>query len=344
MNQYTATEALEILIQEYLEKRQILDQTTDYDNLMKVIRENFKNEKNNLGDPTLIKLAEDLFQITDNSFFIFEIIHWKLKYIVKGILFAIKNENAITLAGNIRILIEHVATLNLIIQEVTKFSKNIEGQQSERKIFESTEKIKNFINKVYYGTSDKSQSETSIKNFHINESLKLLQNKVTNIIELYDFLCEYVHPNYGSNILVSSGNLSTGKLNPPESYNREILDKLRRIASYGMIFIREISIEQSSIPIKLHELVKLCFIKGQKINKIFLNRYSNPIGDGKSKETAFYFPNAKSAFEAIKFTYDYFNQEGYEHISKSIHSMDENFIYDIHETNSGVIWVKTPKL
>jgi len=52
------------------------------------------------------------------------------------------------------------------------------------------------------------------------------QDEITDIGEVYDFLCEYVHPNYGSNALVSTGVLGAGRLNPPADSHRETIDRL----------------------------------------------------------------------------------------------------------------------
>src|SRR4029077_16778312 len=121
----------------------------------------------------------------------------------------------------------------------------------------------------------------------------------------YDFLCEYVHPNYGSNVLVSSGKLASGRLNPPEDFHRDTLDRLRSYCSFCMEYLRDRGIAHGAVFARLQALLDLCFAPGANMGNAFSIRTPNPAGDGTSKETAFHFPKARTAPEAIQLCYAY---------------------------------------
>src|SRR5947209_5457716 len=66
------------------------------------------------------------------------------------------------------------------------------------------------------------QSETH-KRFHVNDFIRSLQKRVADIADTYDYLCDFVHPNYGSNLLVSTGTLGYGRLDPSVDTHAEHL-------------------------------------------------------------------------------------------------------------------------
>jgi AraC-like DNA-binding protein len=83
--------------------------------------------------------------------------------------------------------------------------------------------------------------------------------------------------------------LAGGRLNPPEEFHRGTLDKLRRCCSFCMLFLKERGIEHGSIFIKLQNLFELGSGRGATVNNVFAIKAPMPDGDGKSKETAYFF-------------------------------------------------------
>ena len=165
---------------------------------------------------------------------------------------------------------------------------------------------------------------------------------MADIEDVYDFLCEYVHPNYGSNALVSTGRLANGRLNPPEEFHRETLDRLRRYCSLCMEFLRERGIEHGSTFIKLQNLFDLCSAKGATVNNVFAIKRPVPDGDGKSKETAYFFRKARTAAEAIELSNEFIENEGYNVKRRENGGLDGGVIYDVYDTDKGKIWFKMP--
>ena len=344
MNDYTAKEALELLLTDYREKRKDFSIFSEYDKSMTLMRDNYQEKVGKINS-SLKPIANSLWEIADQSFFLLQVIEWKIDYLAEALLHAIRSKNPLSLANNARALVEHIASISGIGSEINILMNSLKGQQSEKAILKAIERTENYLHRAYYGTSSKKKTSNKNKSLHINDSLKKLSKEISNINEIYDFLCEYVHPNFGSNLLVSTGKLSSGKLNPPEDYHRETLDKLRRICSYCMIYLKDESLGHLSSPLRIQSLIELCLVRGAKIQNVFSEKKATPKGDGTSKETALYFPNVRTPQEAIKLTYDFFETNGYKLTGKKeIGGIENGFIYDVHVTNKGKVWVRIPML
>lgn len=209
-------------------------------------------------------------------------------------------------------------------------------------IHQAMDRAETFLHRAYYGKSRKIASEEDEQAIHVNDYLKALKKEVSDIEDVYDFLCEYVHPNYGSNILVSTGRLASGRLNPPEEFHRETLDRLQRYCFLCMLFLRGRGIEHGAIFIKLQNLFELCFARGAKVNNVFSIKVPKPDGDGKSRETAFFFPKARTAYEAISLCYEFLAKEGYKVLGRHNGGLGAGVIYDVYQTDKGTIWFKVP--
>ncbi|MFT5923751.1 MAG: hypothetical protein ACI9LE_000737 [Paraglaciecola sp.] len=67
-------------------------------------------------------------------------------------------------------------------------------------------------------------------------------------------------------------------------------------------------------------------------------------GDGKSKETAFYFKKARTSQEAMKLSYQYLKEVGYEVNleDKQNGGVEDGHAFHIWITHLGTIWFKIP--
>jgi hypothetical protein len=339
MNDQTATQSLEILLNNYVQQVESFEIFKDYDQSMAETRAQFQVKIQEASEPVK-PVAEALFEISDQTHFLFQVIRWKIFYIADGLLHAIKAKNPVSLANNARALLEHIATIAGVGHQIGKLIRALEGQSSHKKIKDSIQQAQTFLERSYYGRSPTGDGD--IKSIHINNSLRSLERDVQGIGEHYGYLCEFVHPNYGSNQLVSSGELASGQLNPPEDYQREVLDQIRRICSYCMIYLQDQAMSYLVSPLSLSNLVELCLVPGAKVESIFSKKSARPIGDGRSKETAYFFPKARTSGEAITLTYEFFENEGYQPQKKEVGGIEEECIFDIHHTNKGKVWVKIP--
>ena len=339
---YTAKEALLILIEGFLETQSGMTHFNDYESSTKSAKEHRHVKCKKLSAP-LKGVAERLAKVGDHAFFVQLVLNWKIYYLAKGLKSAVESANPLTLANLSRSLLEHIATVSMIGQRLKKMEEALRGQQSEQKILKALGDAHTFIQRVYYGKGQQGVSDNEHAAIHINDALRELNKEVSNAGEHYGFLCEFVHPNYGSNRLVSSGDLAAGMLKPSEEFNRDLLDRLRRICSYCFLYLKLDGQEHFAAPARIHMLQELCFVRGARLNNVFAQRMAKPVGNGKSKETAYFFPKARTAAEAITMTYTFLEAEGHKPTGmKEIGGMEEGFMYDIHHTNKGKVWVKIP--
>jgi hypothetical protein len=339
---FNAAQDAIIVLNDYRQRRQEFRVYDDYDQTMKQMRESASAKIEALEEP-LKSIASRIFSIADQGFFLFQVCEWKIDYIAEALIHSIEAKNPLALANNTRALIEHLAALVAIVKELHKLLAKLHGQGQEMSIRSALEKTETFIYRAYYGKSPKITSEPNEQALHVNDLIKALKDEVPNIDDLYDFLCEYVHPNHGSNSLVSTGRLANGRLNPPEEFHRETLDRLLSYCSYSMQLLKERRIEHGATFITLQNLFDLCSAKGATVSNIFAIKKPIPVGDGTSQETAYFFGKARTAGEAIALSYQFLRNGGYDLKRKEIGGLGDGVVYDVYDTDKGKIWFKVTR-
>lgn len=336
---YNAAEAATILLRDYRERRQAFHAFDDYDKAMSNMRHTASAKIDKLDEP-LKTIATKLFSITDKGFFLFQVCEWKLDYLAEALIHAIDAKNPLALANNARALVEHLAALVAIVEELELLEISLRGQGQEKAINDALGKTEKFIHRGFYGKSPKLTNDKNEQALHVNDCLRALKKEVADIEDVYDFLCEYVHPNHGSNLLVSTGELGSGRLNPPEEFHRETLDRLRRYCSLCMLFLREGGVQHGSVFIRLQDLLELSFSPNAKVANVFSIKAPQPEGDGKSRDTAFFFPKARTTMEEIKLSHEFLGNEGYNIQKRENGGVTDEFIYDVYTTDKGTVWFK----
>lgn len=338
---YNAAEAATILLKDFRERRQAFHALDDYDKAMTRMRNTASVKIEKLDEP-LKTIATRLFSTTEKGFFLCQVCEWKLDYLAEALIYAIDAKNPLALANNTRALVEHLAALVAIVEELEKLENSLRGQGQEKAINDALGKAEKFIHRGFYGKSPKLTNDKNEQALYVNDCLRALKKEVADIEDIYDFLCEYVHPNYGSNLLVSTGQLGSGRLNPPEEFHRETLDRMRRYCSLCMLFLRKHVIQHCGVFIRLQDLLELCFIRGAKVTNVFSIKAPKPEGDGKSRDTAFFFPKARTPMEAMNLGDEFLEKEGYK-VQKRVNSgVIDGFIYDVYTTDKGTVWFKVP--
>ena len=340
---YDAAESATLLLRAYRERRQGFHLFDDYDKTMARVRASASARIATLDDP-LKAIASRLFDVADKGFFLLQVCEWKLDYLAEAIVHAIDAKNPIALANNTRGLVEHLAALITLIKEFERLEERLRGQGSEKAMCAALETIEQYLYRAYYGKSPKSGAAKDERAHHVNDCLAQLKEDVPDIEDVYDFLNEYVHPNYGSNLLVSTGQLGSGRLNPPEDVHRETLDRMRRYCSLCMLLLEERGVAGAAVFIRLQALLEHFFRSGARVSNVFAIKAPQPEGDGRSKETAYWFPKARSAMEAMKLCYEVLQTGGFTVEGKEIGGIEEGFIYDVYATDRGMIWFKVPRM
>lgn len=75
-----------------------------------------------------------------------------------------------------------------------------------------------------------------------------------------------------------------------------------------------------------------------KISNIFAARKVKPTGDGKTKETAFFFPDTRDAKEAFELWAQYLENRKIGVRGRQLAAIEGNRAYDLYETTQGQLW------
>ena len=253
-------------------------------------------------------LGVRLRTLAHDTFFVQEVCNGKLFKLSEWLAWSIEAENTVALATGVRSLLEHVAVWNQVNHSLAGCLDRLENQSSSNKIDESLSRAEKLVKRAYYGSGG-----SNLKPLHVNDSLKLLNKSVNSqATVLYDFLCNFVHPNYGSNQLVSSGELGQGVVSvdasPIELQRFPNKCYLIAIACFDF-FLREEHRLVTNLSI-LSDYAQRCDSPRAKIRKVFTVRAASPEGDGRTPETAFTFPKALTHLEEVRMVHQYLESRG----------------------------------
>lgn len=332
------------LLLAFREQREAFSVFNDFDTVMQNQTATVESKADSFPE-SLKRITLRLHQICRNGFFVIQVCEWKIDYLAEAIIHALEANNPLSLANNTRGLVEHISALMFVYETLEDLRNSLDGQGTEGKIEIALNKAESILKRVYYGTSPKSASKSERAPHIESECLDAFQKTMPSIRDTYDFLCEFVHPNYGSNLLVSTGKLGCGRLNPPAEYYRETIDRICRYCMQLMLFLRDNCAHIVKPIINLQDYVNRSLTPGAKVSNVFSRKAAKPEGDGKTKETAFFFPKARTSGETIDMIYRYLRDSGIEETGTMATDYGKDgYLYDVFETTHGKIWFKTPPM
>lgn len=262
----------------------------------------------------------------------------KIDAIIQLICYSTEAKNAVALAQGARSLIEHVAIQAEIARAVNQLADRIKGQTEGSKIHEALSRAEDFLSRCYFGKSPKVEPNKLQQALHINDCIDTLEAESPGISEVYAFLCEFVHPNYGSNSLVSSMDLKM-------QINSIVIDMNRAEVQKMADIVLNTLAASEALENKGHASVALLGFYAQRftqsnsgIYNIFAVRKIRPTGDGKAKDTAFFFPATRDAKESFELWALYLENRKIRINSHHPVAMEGNSAYDLYETSQGQLW------
>lgn len=197
----------------------------------------------------LVEIAWRLFELSRDHFFVLRVIGLKLAEVGRGFLAAKGQRNPTVLLTLARSLMEHTASLSYQVNELAKVELDLSKQSEGSGILAVIGRHHSIIRQIYYGRNSK---EAQIESVHVNDMLKTLKDSYSSDEEDYGRLCEYVHPNYGSNKLVSGGEIGTRKLGAVN------FDELRDEVAFAEIVVERCSAIALDLTVSVSkELIKL---------------------------------------------------------------------------------------
>lgn len=335
-------------LKEYISDAEDNEFLRDHDSRFQELRKSVKKKSADLRPPLNV-ISQRLYTIADHSFYCVELFNYKYYLLAKGILHALESNNPLSLANNCRSLLEQIATLNYCMQAIEEMISNLKNQSTLEKINNIISKAETTLQRTYSGKGSKKATSKGEEAIHVNSSIRELQKKINDIESAYDYLSEFVHPNHGNNLLISSGVIGSGKIGSRENSD-EAINRIASISYHLLDFSRRASgIDYPILIWQAHHHVELCLQRGAKITNIFSTKKANPQGDGRSKETAFFFKNARTSQEAQGLSYQYLTELGVSIDLKNRQlgglstENEKPYLYDCWKTELGTIWFKIPK-
>ncbi|SDP84708.1 hypothetical protein [Desulforhopalus singaporensis] len=160
----------------------------------------------------------------------------------------------------------------------------------------------------------------------------------------YDFLCDFVHPNYGSNFLVTSGNLAEGLIDSPNEHVRNLNILFVKKCLRYWLYYKELGLIDARANLKLNSWLQRSQKRGAKASRIFSKKLPKYHGDGNSIDSPYSFPTARDKieeFEMFKILLKDLKGKDYK---QSVAKMVEDYIIDKIELDNGkIIFVKFSK-
>jgi hypothetical protein len=293
-------------------------------------------------DPASLPHFKRILIVLERYLFVYLVCRRKIDAIISMSEWSIREKNSIAFAQGVRALMEHFAVSAEIQRSINNFYKRISGKSDLNLIIAAVNEAESFLRRCYFGQSGKGNSkgkpEDQVTALHINDCLKTLSQFHEGCINEYDFLCEFVHPNAGSNKLVSTENLGLRIESIKSDFTSPDIMQMIEIASKLLETSKELEIQiYSGIQAFTIYLRRSRFPKS-KITNIFALKKIGPMGDGKSIDTAIFFPGARDGLEAINLMKRYLENRRVEVRSRRLVRREWPVMFDLYETSIGEIW------
>lgn len=335
---------LELVLQRYIEDIERNDDLREHDKRFGGHIRHVESKCRKLKPPLNV-ISKRLYTMAKDTFYLIELFNYKIYLLAKGIQHSIDTENPLTLANNTRAMIEQVAVYHNCISAIWTMSDNLKDQGSCDKVSTIIEKCENTLKRTYSGQG-KVYAGDGEKAVHINEAIKSLSSEISDAKKVYDYLCEFVHPNFGGNLLVSSGKLGKGNIGSKALEDANI-EKMLGIILSAIEHLNYKELINPAVTWQLEHYVELCMMPKATLGGVFADKKAVPIGDGQSIKTAFFFKNARTSQEGMKLMYQYFSDIGYDVNPKhrtqvtDLESIKAGYHLDLWQTPLGKMYFKT---
>ena len=252
----------------------------------------------------------------------------KVRYLLDGFVYSLNSQNNLLLAVSTRSLMEHIGTIAFIYHKTEAFNKkafNSQNASNFEKLFSS---IIQDYSKVFYGTklSDEIPEFTTLgknpKPIHVSDVIKKYLCKYYEPAWAnYSYLCDFVHPNYHSNLLISSKGLGSS------------IDPSANVSPYSIHFVKQASdlmvcFEKFIYPLcafcyQNEVALDKCFHTDTKVNNIFGIIKTQVRGDGKTPDTALNFINGRTTTERLEQFHKYLTDRRITLLTHTVITNDE---------------------
>jgi len=318
---------------ELVESDELWKHVCDFDSLSDRSKPQLLDQK---SDSEAAKVALTLHDLAFEHYFLTLVFRFKAREIARGVFDAEKQRNHLVLFNLARAFMEHTGSLTYQEKELEKAIEDISSRDGYDQISQSILNRRTVVKRLYYGGKNSPKGLEPINSTDLIRSLNAVDERTKND---YVSLCEFVHPNYDSSRLVSSGELSSGIIGEPSASMSHDLtfarEAIERCAELDWKIVSEISRHLMTF----EKWISNASADRAKLSQIFSVR-SAYSGDGKTKDTALFFKNARTHMEQIEALKAYLQKQGIkEHSAQVVEFENDHAFYKL-STNRGLLWVK----
>jgi len=283
----------------------------------------------------LARAAWELFDLWKDHFYMERVTNLKLLEIGRGIEAADATKNATVKICLARAFLEHSASYSYQAHLLARALDDLPKQKdSANKLFDTLHKHHQLLRRLYYGSTGHDASGF----VHVEKMIDRMEKHIPDLKAKYEMLCDFVHPNYGSNRLVSGGMLGQGALQPS---NEMLKDEIRRsedVVDECAAHVLERVTESGRCLAELQGWFSSASAAGAKLGNIFgLRDAAEGVG---TESDPIWFPKARSPIEEIKAFGEYLSKRDIVMRARSVARIEGGFIYDKVESDIGTLWFK----
>jgi hypothetical protein len=245
-------------------------------------------------------IAVSLCRLKNQFLFLNLIITTKLTHLIRSIVFALNDNNPLLLALCSRSLIEHAASLSYLMERNNKMLNKAKASKDYKSVSDSLEELHAVYRKMFYGTRF-FKKEGLIESVNVKTLYETyLSKEIINAVNYYDYLSDFVHPNFGSNILISSGELGEGIIDPSIEEKKEIIENILQITGILIKYLSQKVWDFANIGVTLDNVLQKAINPKTTLTSLFAEPGLEHTGDGLSKETAIFFTKPRTKFDHMK--------------------------------------------
>lgn len=283
-------------------------------------------------------VVSNLTMVKQRLLHVHRVLQTKISYLLRSAIYALNSENYLLFGMAARSLIEHLAAVSYLHTRFSRKLEKLKGDGDPESINRKLESVSADLGKMFYGTRF-FENEGLVDAVHVNDLIKSLPESFTR---MYDLFSDFVHPNYGSNVLVSEGELGEGRVNPPPRAKIKIVGDMIQLVGIILSHIKESENTIGVLGVTIGQYIQLALDSTRNLAKVFSRPSDKHEGDGNSKANAILFRRARTRVEHISLQYEYMGKVGFVPGLVSL-EFDDDFLYDHHKSNDGDLWFKIPK-
>lgn len=295
----------------------------------------FPDESSPIGE-----YSRQLWRLAREMFFMQRVVSTKEKHILRGAKAAVDAGNILVFVYCLRALVEHAGSMARLCEIAAQLKNGLRGINSSRQFEEALARGRKATDKCYYGSS-RDGAET--KPVHVHDLVRSLGKVVRNAEQMYGWLSEYVHPNHGSNVLITSGAIGSGRMDLPLSERVAELEQATTMLGEILVYLNDAGTKLAADLMYFDQTAKRANQPATTIANWLSQKSMKAEGNGRTKESAIHFPRARTKLEAMESIYEYIARLGAEVISQQMVAIDDEAIIDLMITTKGPLYFRTPK-